>query len=331
MAKIYYDKDANLSLLKNKLIGIIGWGSQGHAQSQNLRDSGCNVIVGEVPNSVPWKAAKKAGFEVLKADEVVRRADIIVLLVPDDFHAQVFRDYIQPNLTEGKVLQFASGFNIYYHQVVPPPNVDVTMVAPRIHGVLLRKLFVEKQYAPASVAVHQNVSGKALQLALAYAKGIGCTKAGVLESTFKEETVCDLFNEHCGILAGVMGVIKVGWEELVRAGYTKEAAYFELFHELKAVADLINAYGVPGMLRRCSMTAQYGGMLSQYRMGNDAVRMEMRKIIKELEDGSFAQKWILEGKLGHPNLLTLLSLEDEHGSEKVGSKLREMMPWLAKP
>jgi ketol-acid reductoisomerase len=241
------------------------------------------------------------------------------LLVPDDFHAEVYNDFIGPNITEGKLLQFASGFNIYYHQVNPPPNIDVTMVAPRIHGVLLRRLFTEKQYAPAAVAVQQNVSGKALQLALAYAKGIGCTKAGVLETTFKEETVCDLFNEHCGILAGIMGIIKVGWEELVRAGYTEEAAYFELFHELKAVADLINAYGVPGMVRR------------QYRMGNETVRMEMRKIIKELEDGTFAQKWILEGKAGHPNLLTLLSLEDEHGSEKVGKKLRGMMPWLAKP
>ena len=331
MAKIYYDKDANLSLLKDKLIGIIGWGSQGHAQSQNLRDNGCNVIVAEVPNSVPWKAAKKAGFDVVKTDEATRRADIIVLLVPDDFHAQVYQEFIQPNLTEGKLLQFASGFNIYYHQVSPPPNIDLTMVAPRIHGVLLRKLFTEKQYAPAAVAVQQNVSGKALELALAYAKGIGCTKAGVLETTFKEETVCDLFNEHCGIIAGVIGLIKVGWEELVKAGYTEEAAYFELFHELKATADLINSFGVPGMLRRCSMTAQYAGMLSQYRTIGEGVRVEMRKLLKEIEDGSFAQKWILEGKLGHPNYLTLLSLEDEHGSEKVGKKLRGMMSWLGKP
>ena len=330
MAKIFYDKDADLSLLNNKLIGIIGYGSQGHAQAQNLRDSGCKVIVGEVPDSAPWKAAKKAGFDVSTADKVTQKADVIVLLVPDDLHAQVYQDYIARGLKKGKTLQFASGFNIYYHQVAPPPDVDVVMVAPRIHGVLLRKLFTEKVYAPAAVAVHQDVSGKALKLALAYAKGIGATKAGVLETTFKEETVCDLFNEHCGIIAGVIGLIKTGWEVLVEAGYSEEAAYFELFHELKATSDLINSFGVPGMLRRCSMTAQYAGMLSQYRTINDAVRTEMRKLVKEIEGGEFAQKWILEGKLGHPNYLTLLSLEDEHGSEIVGKKLRSMMTWLPK-
>jgi len=331
MAKMYYDQDADLSFLEGKTIGIVGYGSQGHAQALNLRDSSCKVIVADVPGSAAWKAAESAGFEVSDAAEVTRKADIIVFLAPDDLQPQVYRESIEPGLTAGKVLQFAHGFNIYYHQVKPPPNVDVTMVAPKIHGVLLRKLYTENQGPPGGVAVYQDASGKAMPIALAYAKAIGCTRGGVVETTFKEETVTDIFNEQCGIGAGVVGLLKAGWETLVEAGYGEETAYLELFHELKGVADLINSYGIPGMIKRCSTTAQYGIMLRQCQVVNESVREQMRQILHEIEDGTFAHKWILEGKIGYPNYLTLLSMEDEHGSEIAGKKLRELMPWLTKP
>jgi len=328
MTKIYHDQDADLSFLEGRTIGIVGYGSQGHAQALNLRDSGCKVIVADVPGSTAWKAAEKAGFDVSVATEVAQKADIIVVLAPDDLQPQIYRESIEPELRAGKVLQFAHGFNIYYHQITPPANIDVTMVAPKIHGVLLRKLYTENQGPPGSVAVHQDASGKALPTALAYAKAIGCTRGGVVETTFKEETVTDIFNEQCGIGGGVVGLLKAGWEVLVEAGYGEETAYLELFHELKGVADLINSYGIPGMIRRCSQTAQYGMMLRQRQVINESVKEQMRRILREIEDGSFAHQWLLEGKVGHPNYLTLMSMEDEHGSEVVGQKLRHLMPWL---
>lgn len=331
MAKMYYDRDADLSLLDGKTIGIIGYGSQGHAQALNLRDSGGKVLVADAPGSNAWKAAEKAGFNVSDTTEVAQKADIIVLLAPDDLQPQIYRQSVEPGLAAGKTLQFAHGFNIYYHQIVPPPMVDVTMVAPKIHGVLLRKLYTENQGPPGSVAVHQDSSGKAMSVALAYAKAIGCTRGGVVETTFKEETVTDIFNEQCGIGGGVVGLLKAGWEVLVEAGYSDETAYLELFHELKGVADLINSYGIPGMIRRCSQTAQYGIMSRQRRVVDDSVKANMRQLLREIEDGTFAHQWLLEGSIGHPNYLTLLSMEDEHGSETVGKKLRELMPWLTKP
>jgi ketol-acid reductoisomerase len=331
MTKIYYDQDADLSLLKGKTIGVVGYGSQGHAQALNLRDSGCNVLVADAPGSAAWQAAISARFDVQETAEVARKADIIVFLAPDDLQPQIYRESIAPGLTEGKVLQFAHGFNIYYHQIIPPTTVDVTMVAPKIHGVLLRKLFTKNQGPPGGVAVHQDVSGKALPIALAYSKAIGCTRGGVVETTFKEETVTDIFNEQCGIGGGVVGLLKVAWETLVEAGYGEETAYLELFHELKGVADLINSYGVPGMIKRCSTTAQYGIMLRQNQVINESVRKQMRRILREIEDGTFAHQWVLEGKIGYPNYLTLLSLEDEHGSEAAGKTLRELMPWLSRP
>ncbi len=331
MAKMYYDQDADLSLLDGRTIGIIGYGSQGHAQALNLRDSGCKVIVADAPGSNAWKAAEKAGFNVSDAAEAAKKSDIIVFLAPDDLQPQIYRQSIAPGLAPGKVLQFAHGFNIYYHQISPPPTIDVTMVAPKIHGILLRKLYTENQGPPGSVAVHQDTSGKALPIALAYARAIGCTRGGVVETTFKEETVTDIFNEQCGIGGGVVGILKTGWEVLVEAGYSEETAYFELFHELKGVADLINSYGIPGMIRRCSQTAQYGIMSRQHRVIDDSVKENMRRLLREIEDGTFAHQWLLEGSIGHPNYLTLLSMEDEHGSEVAGSKLRELMPWLTKP
>jgi len=331
MANMYYDQDADLSLLQGKTIGVVGYGSQGHAQALNLRDSGCTVLVADVPDSAAWKAAASAGFDVREAADVARRADIIVFLAPDDLQPQIYRESIAPGLTKGKVLQFAHGFNIYYHQIIPPPTIDVTMVAPKIHGVLLRKLYTENQGPPGGVAVHQDASGQALPLALAYAKAIGCTRGGVVETTFKEETVTDIFNEQCGIGGGVVGLLKVAWETLVEAGYGEETAYLELFHELKGVADLINSYGIPGMIKRCSTTAQYGIMLRQNQVISESVKKQMRRILREIEDSTFAHQWVLEGKIGYPNYLTLLSLEDEHGSEAAGKTLRELMPWLSRP
>lgn len=331
MAKMFYDRDADLSLLDGRTIGVIGYGSQGHAQAQNLRDSGCKVIVADAPGSTAWKAAEKAGFDVSDTAAVAKKADIIVFLAPDDLQPQIYRQSIAPQLTAGKTLQFAHGFNIYYHQIVPPPSIDVTLVAPKIHGVLLRKLYTENQGPPGSVAVHQDSSGKAMPMALAYAKAIGCTRGGVVETTFKEETVTDIFNEQCGIGGGVVGLLKAGWEVLVEAGYSDETAYLELFHELKGVADLINSYGIPGMIRRCSQTAQYGIMSRQHRVIDESVKENMRRLLREIEDGTFAHQWLLEGSIGHPNYLTLLSMEDEHSSEVAGRKLRELMPWLSKP
>jgi ketol-acid reductoisomerase len=330
MAKMYFEQDADLLLLEGKTIGVIGYGSQGHAQALNLRDSGGKVIVADVPGSAAWEAAKAAGFDVSEAAKVAKKADTIVLLVPDDLQPQVYREAIEPGLTAGKTLQFAHGFNIYYHQITPPPNIDVTLVAPKMHGVLLRKFFTEGKGAPGSVAIYQDASGKAMPIALAYARAIGCTRSGVVETTFKEETVTDIFNEQCGIGGGVIGLLKAAFETLVAAGYGEETVYLELFHELKGVADLINSYGIPGMIKRCSQTAQYGMMLRQYQVINESVREQMRQILRKIEDGTFAHKWLLEGKVGYPNYLTLLSLEDEHSSEVVGKKLRDLMPRLSK-
>jgi ketol-acid reductoisomerase len=330
MIKIYYDRDADLGLLKGKTIGVIGYGSQGHAQALNARDSGCEVIVADVPESAAWKAAEKDGFQVFTAAEAAQKADIIILLAPDDLQPKIYKESIEPGLSKGKVLQFAHGFNIYYHQITPPKDVDVILVAPKIHGVLLRKLYLEKQGPPASIAVHQDASGKAKQIALAFSKAIGCTRGGVIDTTFKEETITDIFNEQCGIGGGVVGLLKAAWEVLVEAGYGEETAYLELFNELKGVADLIKLYGVPGMIRRCSLTAQYGIMLCQNRVIDEAVKANMRRVLRDIEDGAFAHRWMAEGKIGYPNYLTLLSLEDEHKSEQVGKQLRDSMPGMAK-
>lgn len=329
MVKIYFDKDADLSLLDGKTIGVIGYGSQGHAQALNLRDSGCKVIVAELPGTAAWKAAKSSGFELSDAAEVARKADIIALLVSDDLQPQVYRESIVDGLTAGKILQFAHGFNIYYHQILPPSNIDVILVAPKIHGVLLRKLYTENQGPPGSVGIFQDVSGKAMQIALACAKGIGLTRGGVVETTFKEEVVTDIFNEQCGIGGGVVGLLKAAYEVMVEAGYGEETAYLELFNEIKGVAELINSYGVPGMIRRCSMTAQYGIMLRQSVISK-VVKEQMRKALREIEDGTFAHKWLTEGRIDYPNYRTLLCLEDEHSSEIIGKKLRDLMPRLEK-
>ncbi len=328
MAKVYYDKDADLNLIRSKTIAIIGYGSQGHAQSQNLRDSGCTVVVGELPQSEPWQAAKDAGLKVETATEAAAESQIIMMLVPDHLHPQVYRQSIANSLSSGKVLLFAHGFNIHYSQIIPPRDVDVIMVAPKCPGHMLRQLYTEGSGAPALIAVHQDASGKAKEIALAYANGIGCTRAGVLETTFAEETETDLFGEQVVLCGGVSSMIKAAFETLVEAGYQPELAYFECLHELKLITDLIYQGGLSYMRYSVSDTAEYGDYTRGPRLIDDLVRDEMDEILKEIQDGSFAREWILENQAGRPVFNALRRKEQEHQIEIVGKELRAMMPWL---
>jgi len=328
MAKIYYDKDADLSLLDRKVIGVVGYGSQGHAHAQNLRDSGCQVIVAEAEGSQGWKDAKEAGFKVLTAAEMAKEADIIVMLAPDQLQRNIYYQAIEKELVPGNVLMFAHGFNIHYGQITPPPEVDVIMIAPKCPGHMLRRLYVEKKGPPAIVAVHQDTSGKAMAIALAYAKGIGCSRAGVIETTFAEETETDLFGEQTVLCGGVTALIKAGFETLVEAGYQPEIAYFEVLHELKLIVDLIYQGGLSYMRYSVSDTAEYGDYTRGPRVIDDMVKDEMAQILAEIQDGTFAKEWILENQAGNPVYSALKRMEKEHLIEEVGAELRQMMPWL---
>jgi len=328
MAKIYYDKDSNLDLIKGETIGIIGYGSQGHAHAQNLKDSGCQVIVAEASGSEGWKAAQKAGFKVTSAAEVTKHADIIVMLAPDNLHPLIYHESIEKELSKGKTLMFAHGFNIHYSQIVSPPDVDVSMIAPKGPGHILRRLYIEGSGVPALVAIHQDASGKAKDVALAYAKGIGCARAGVLETTFAEETETDLFGEQTVLCGGVSSLVKAGFETLVEAGYQPEIAYFECFHELKLIVDLMYQGGLNYMRYSVSDTAEYGDYTRGPRVINDLVKEEMEQILAEIQDGSFAREWILENQAGRPSFNALKRREAEHPIEIVGKRLRDMMPWL---
>jgi ketol-acid reductoisomerase len=328
MAKIYYDKDAKLDLLKRKTIGIIGFGSQGHAHAQNLRDSGCQVIVAELSGTQAWKAAKKAGFEVATAAAVAKKSNIIVMLAPDTVQPRIYRESIEKEMTRGKTLMFAHGFSIHFSQIVPPVGVDVSMIAPKCPGHMLRRLYTEGLGPPALVAIHQDASGKAKETALAYAKGIGCARAGVLETTFAEETETDLFGEQTVLCGGVSSLIKAGFETLIEAGYQPEIAYFEVCHELKLIVDLIYQGGLSYMRYSVSDTAEYGDYTRGPRIIDDLVREEMEQILAEIQDGSFATEWILENQAGRPSFNAMKRMEAEHPIEVVGKKLRDMMPWL---
>jgi len=328
MAKIYYDKDSNLDLIKGKTIGIIGYGSQGHAQAQNLRDSGCQVIVAEALDSAGWKAAESAGFKVTNAAEVTKQAGIIVMLVPDNLHPLIYHESIEKELSKGKTLMFAHGFNIHYSQIVPPSSIDVSMIAPKCPGHILRRLYTEGLGPPALIAIHQDVSGKAKDIALAYAKGIGCTRAGVLETTFAEETETDLFGEQTVLCGGVSSLVKAGFETLVEAGYQPEIAYFECFHELKLIVDLMYQGGLTYMRYSVSDTAEYGDYTRGPRVIDDLVKEEMEQILAEIQDGSFAREWILENQAGRPSFNAMKRKEAEHPIEIIGKELRDMMPWL---
>jgi ketol-acid reductoisomerase len=328
MARIYLEKDIKLDWLKGKVIGIIGFGSQGHAHAQNLRDSGCPVIVAEAKGTEGWKSAQKAGFKPMDAAGVAKEADIIVMLVSDNLQPRIYRDSIERELSKGKMLMFAHGFNIHFGQIVPPVDVDVTMIAPKCPGHMLRQLYTEASGPPALVAVHQNKSGKAKDIALAYAKGIGCARAGVLETTFAEETETDLFGEQTVLCGGVSSLVKAGFETLVEAGYQPEIAYFECFHELKLIVDLMYRGGLSFMRYSVSDTAEYGDYTRGPRVIDEMVKDEMRQILAEVQDGTFAREWILENQAGRPSYNAIKRHEAEHEIEIVGKKLRAMMPWL---
>jgi ketol-acid reductoisomerase len=329
MAKVYYESDCDLGLLKGKVVGIIGFGSQGHAHAQNLRDNGCQVIVAEAKGTPGWKAAEAAGFKVMGAGEMTKEADIIVMLAPDNLQPVVY-DSIKDGMVAGKTLMFAHGFNIHYGQIVPPTEVNVTMVAPKAPGHRVREMFVEGKGTPAIVAVYQDASGKAKDVALAYAKGIGCARAGVIETTFAEETETDLFGEQAVLCGGVTALIKAGFETLVEAGYQPEIAYFECCNELKLIVDLIYEGGLNYMRYSVSDTAEYGDYTRGPRVINDAVREEMEVMLAEVQDGTFAREWILENQANRPVYNALKRMDEEHLIEKVGKELRAMMPWLKK-
>ena len=328
MAKIYYDKDCNLKLLEGKVVGIIGYGSQGQAHAQNLRDSGCQVIVAEVKGTPGWKNAHEAGFKVLTAAEAAKEADLVVMLAPDNLHREIYYGSIETGLARNKMLMFAHGFNIHYGQIIPPPEVDVTMIAPKCPGPMLRQLYTQGMGPPAVVAVHQDASGKATDIALAYAKGIGCTRAGVIETTFAEETETDLFGEQTVLCGGVTALVKAGFETLVEAGYQPEIAYFECFHELKLIVDLMYNGGLSHMRNSVSDTAEYGDYTRGPRVIDELAKEEMLQILAEIQDGSFAKEWILENQAGRPVYNALKRMDEEHPIELVGRALRKMMPWL---
>lgn len=330
MAKVYYDKDANLGLLKKKKVAIIGFGSQGHAQAQNLRDSGIKVIIAELPGTKNYQLAKKSGFKPIGADIATKQADIVQLLVPDVAQPDVYKKFILPNLRKGMALVFSHGFNIHFGQIVPPSNIDVYMVAPKGPGHLVRRVYQEGIGVPCLIAVFQDATGLAKKLALAHAKGIGGTKAGVLETTFCEETETDLFGEQVVLCGGTSELIRAGFDTLVAAGYQPEVAYFECLHELKLIVDLIYEKGISGMRASISETAKYGDVTRGRKIITEETRKEMKRILTAIQEGNFAKEWILENRANRPLYNALLKKDSEHLIEQVGAKLRKMMPWIGK-
>jgi len=330
MAKIYYDKDADLNLLKDKTIAIIGYGIQGRGQALCLRDSGCKVVVSEMEGTPNYELAKKDGFNPLSAQEAAKQADIIQILTQDHVQAKVYKESIKPNLKKGKALCFSHGFNIRFKQIKPPKNVDVFMVAPKGPGALVRRMYEEGKGVPCLLAIFQDATGQAKQIGLAYAKAIGATKAGVIETTFDEETETDLFGEQAVLCGGVSELIKAGFDTLIEAGYQPEIAYFEVLHELKLITDLIQETGISGMRRRVSNTACYGDLTRGPMVITAKTRKTMKKILKDIKSGKFAREWIKENEAGRPNFNKLIEAGDSHKIEQVGKDLREMMPWMKK-
>jgi ketol-acid reductoisomerase len=326
-AKVYYDSDANLDHLRSKKIAIIGYGSQGHAHALNLRDSGLDVRVGLRPGK-SWDAAKDAGLQVLPVAAAVAEADIIMILVNDEFQAGLYKESIQPNLKPGNALVFSHGFNIHFGQIVPPKDVDVFMCAPKGPGHLVRRVYEEGKGVPCLIAIHQDATGEAKNIALAYAKGVGGTRAGVLETSFKEETETDLFGEQSVLCGGTTALVKAGFETLVEAGYQPEIAYFECLHELKLIVDLMYEAGIAGMRYSISDTAQFGDMTRGPRLIDDSVKERMREILKEIQGGQFAREWILENQANRPVFNALNAQDQNHQIETVGRELRGMMSWV---
>lgn len=328
--KVHYESSIYTEILKDKTIAIIGYGSQGHAHANNLKDSGINVVVGLYKGSKSAEKAKKAGLTVKTVSEAAKEADIIMILVPDELQADIYKNEIAPHMTSGKALAFAHGFNIHYNQIVPPVGVDVFLAAPKGPGHLVRSEYVKGMGVPTLVAVYQDASGKAKDIALAYACAIGGGRAGIIETTFKEETETDLFGEQAVLCGGVSALITAGFETLVEAGYAPEMAYFECLHELKLIVDLIYEGGISNMRYSVSNTAQYGDLTRGPRIINENVKQEMKKILKEIQSGEFAKEWILENKAGKPVFNSLTKMGKEHPIETVGEKLRSMMGWLNK-
>ncbi len=328
--KLYYDADADLGRLQGRTIAVIGYGSQGHAHSLNLKESGLDVVVGLYPGSKSWERAQEAGLKVATVAEAAQQADMIMVLVPDQVQKQVYEESIKPNLKPGKTLMFAHGFNIHFNQIVPPADVDVSMVAPKGPGHIVRRLYQEGIGTPALVAVQQDASGHAKDDALAYAKGIGATNAGVIETTFKDETESDLFGEQAVLCGGVSALIKAGFDTLVEAGYPPEIAYFECLHEMKLIVDLIWQGGLAYMRYSVSDTAEYGDYTAGPKVVDDHVKATMRQILKDIQDGTWARNWILENQAGRPNFYALRRQNAETQLETVGKKLRAMMPWMQK-
>ncbi|HID27874.1 MAG TPA: ketol-acid reductoisomerase [Methanosarcinales archaeon] len=330
MVKIYYDKDADLKVLEDKKIAVLGYGNQGHAQAQNLKDSGLDVIVADLKGSKAWEQAEKDGFRVFTAAEASKQADIIQILLPDEIQPMVYKNEIVQGIESGNALVFSHGFNIHYHQIVPPSDVDVFMVAPKGPGSIVRRMYTQGVGVPALLAIYQDATGNAKELGLAYAKGIGCTRAGVIETTFAEETETDLFGEQVDLCGGVTSLIKATFETLVASGYQPEVAYFESLHELKLIVDLIHEGGLANMWRNVSNTAEYGGLTRGDRIINEESRKAMKEILSDVQSGKFAREYVLEGSINSPVLKALEKKEYDHPVEVVGKKLRDMMPWLKK-
>ncbi len=328
---VFYDKDCNMELLKGKTVAVVGYGSQGHAHALNLKDSGVNVVVGLGANSKSKAVAEKDGLEVLSVADAVKKSQVVMVLVPDDVQSDVYENEIAPNLNEGDMLMFAHGFNIHFNQILPPTNVDVAMVAPKGPGHTVRSQFLEGRGVPSLVAVHQDFSGKAKDLALAYASGLGAGRAGIFETTFKEETETDLFGEQAVLCGGVTELMKAGFDTLVEAGYSPEMAYFECVHEMKLIIDLINEGGFARMRYSISDTAEYGDYRTGRRIITEETRKEMRKVLDEIQRGEFASEWMIENRAGkRARFLASRRMEAAHPIEVVGAKLRSMMSWLKK-
>jgi ketol-acid reductoisomerase len=331
MAKMYYDADCDLNFLKGKKVAVIGYGSQGHAHSQNLKDSGVDVVVGLMPASKRREEAKAAGLQVMDTADAAAAADFIMILIPDERQADVYKESIAPNLKPGNVLMFAHGFNIHYNQIVPPKDVDVIMVAPKGPGHTVRSQYLEGKGVPSLIAVYQDASGRAKDYALAYASAIGAGRAGILETTFREETETDLFGEQAVLCGGVTELMKAGFDTLVAAGYAPENAYFECVHEMKLIIDLVIQGGLSYMRYSISDTAEYGDYTTGKRIITEETRKEMKKVLEEIQNGAFASRWIAENKAGgRANFLAMRKRESEHLVEKTGAELRKLMSWLKK-
>ena len=326
--KVYYDKDADLSLIKGRSVTILGYGSQGHAHANNLKDSGVKVTVGLRKGGSSWEKAKAAGLTVKEVDDAVKGADLVMMLLPDEHPAQVYKESVEPNIKKGATLAFAHGFNVHFQQILPKPEIDVIMIAPKGPGHLVRSTYTQGGGVPALIAIAQDASGKARDVALSYAAAIGAARAGVIETTFKEETETDLFGEQAVLCGGATALVQAGYETLVEAGYAPEMAYFECLHELKLIVDLMYEGGIANMRYSISNTAEYGDFTRGPRIITEQTKVEMKKILTEIQTGQFAKEFILENRADAPTLKAMRRIGQAHSIETVGSKLRGMMPWI---